>query len=86
MLILVPSLHGLDTSRYLAEPVLGIHKYKLRWINEHTSIYEFKAPFKRIIFLFKVSHERLFSWARKSLWMVTAAMKLKDGCSLEEKL
>ena len=27
----------------------------------------------------------LFSWAPKSLWMVTAAMKLKDPCSLEEK-
>ena len=26
------------------------------------------------------------SWAPKSLWMVTAAMKLKDVCSLEEKL
>ena len=25
-------------------------------------------------------------WAPKSLWMVTAAMKLKDTCSLEEKL
>ena len=29
---------------------------------------------------------RLFSWAPKSLWMMTAAMKLKDTCSLEEKL
>ena len=28
----------------------------------------------------------LFSWAPKSLWMVTASMKLKDACSLEEKL
>ena len=28
----------------------------------------------------------LFSWAPKLLWMVTAAMKLKDTCSLEEKL
>ena len=27
-----------------------------------------------------------FSWALKSLEMVTAAMKLKDACSLEEKL
>ena len=26
-----------------------------------------------------------FSWAPKSLWMVTAAMKLKDVCSLEGK-
>ena len=29
--------------------------------------------------------DRLFSWAPKSLQMVTAAMKLKDACSLEEK-
>ena len=28
----------------------------------------------------------LFSWAPKSLWTVTATMKLKDACSLEEKL
>ena len=28
---------------------------------------------------------RLLSWAPKSLWTVTAAMKLKDPCSLEEK-
>ena len=27
-----------------------------------------------------------FSWAPKSLQMVTATMKLKDACSLEEKL
>ena len=30
--------------------------------------------------------ETLFSWAAKSLQMVTAAIKLKDTCSLEEKL
>ena len=30
--------------------------------------------------------ERLFSWAPKSLQMVTAAMKLKDAYSLQEKL
>ena len=28
----------------------------------------------------------LFSWAPKSLQMVTTDMKLKDACSLEEKL
>ena len=28
----------------------------------------------------------LFSWAPKSLQMVTATMKLKDACFLEEKL
>ena len=31
------------------------------------------------------SDKTLFSWAPKSLQMVTAAMKLKDACSLEEK-
>ena len=30
--------------------------------------------------------ETLISWAPKSLQMVTSAMKLKDACSLEEKL
>ena len=30
--------------------------------------------------------ETLFSWSPKSLQMVTAAMKLKDTCFLEEKL
>ena len=28
----------------------------------------------------------LFSWAPKSLWTVTAAMKLKHACSLKGKL
>ena len=30
--------------------------------------------------------QTLFSWAPKSLWMVTAATKLKDACSLKKKL
>ena len=30
--------------------------------------------------------QTLFSWAPKSLWMVTPAMKLKDTCSLEGNL
>ena len=30
--------------------------------------------------------QTLFSWASKSLQMMTAAMKLKDACTLEEKL
>ena len=30
--------------------------------------------------------QTLFSWAPKSLQMVTVATKLKDTCSLEEKL
>ena len=35
----------------------------------------------------RICHEvTLFSWAPKSLWMVTTAMKLKNTCSLEENL
>ena len=30
--------------------------------------------------------DRLFYWAAKSLQMVTVVVKLKDACSLEEKL
>ena len=30
--------------------------------------------------------ETLFFWAPKSLQLLTVAMKLKDTCSLEEKL
>jgi len=30
--------------------------------------------------------DRLFSWASKSLRRMTAAMELKEVCSLEEKL
>ena len=32
------------------------------------------------------SDKILFSWAPKSLWMMTAAMKLKDACSLKGKV
>ena len=34
----------------------------------------------------KMETVTLFSWAPKSLWMVTAAMKLKDRSSFQEKL
>ena len=37
-------------------------------------------------FLHTYQQQILFSWAPKSLQAVTAAMKLKDACSLEEKL
>ena len=34
----------------------------------------------------QIDGETVLSWAPKSLQMVTASMKLKDTCSLEEKL
>ena len=44
------------------------------------------------ITLWQIEEEKIeevtdfFSWAPKSLWMVTAARKIKDTCSLEGKL
>ena len=34
----------------------------------------------------RLRKRNFISWALKSLQMVTAAMKLEDACSLEEKL
>ena len=34
----------------------------------------------------KKQPKTLFSWAPKSMQVVTATMKVKDACSLEEKL
>ena len=34
----------------------------------------------------KENSDTLSSWAPKSLWTMTTAMRLKDTCSLEEKL
>ena len=34
----------------------------------------------------ETARQTLFSWAPKSLYIVIAAMNLKDACSLEEKL
>ena len=44
---------------------------------------------REIVFIFCFYFQwkqTLFSWAPKSLQMVIAAMKLKDACSLEERL
>ena len=37
-------------------------------------------------FLLQAEGQNLFPLSPKSLWMVTEAMKLKDACSLEEKV
>ena len=39
-----------------------------------------------VLINFNVQLQTLFFWAPESLQMVTAAMKLKDACSLGEKL
>ena len=53
---------------------------KLRWWHLVLSLHG-KEKGKRL-----KQWQILFSWAPKSLWTVTAAMKLNDACSLEGKL
>ena len=55
------------------------------------SIQKMKTIASGIITSWQVDGEKmetvtLFSWAPKSLWMATAAMKLKDRSSFQEKL
>ena len=56
------------------------------------NIQETKIMASSPIISWKINEETMermtdfFSWAPKSLHVVTAAMKLKDICSLEEKL
>ena len=57
---------------------LNIHKMKITASSPITSSKQLGKQWKQ--------WEVLFSWAPKSLQIVTAAMKLKDACSLEEKL
>ena len=59
----------------------------------HTGILLLKRAQWRGLWMWEVSRldlgkqwQILFSWAPKSLWMVTAAMKLNGTCSLEGKL
>ena len=56
---------------------LNIQKMKIMHLDHH-----FTANRRRN----NGNSDRLFPWALKSLQMVTAGMKLKDACSLEEKL
>ena len=65
---------------------LNIHKTKIMASGPITSwqIDGGKVEAVSFHFLFSWAPNILFSWAPKSLQM--AAMKLKDACSLEEKL
>ena len=68
---------GLDESQ-AGIKIAGRDINNLRYTDDTT----FMAPWKKN----NENSARLFSWAPKSLQMVTVAKKLKDACSLEEKL
>ena len=54
------------------------------------NIHKTKIMASGLINLWKIEGEKgnwqvLFSWSPESMWMLTAAIKLKDACSLEGK-
>ena len=57
---------------------LSIQKTKIKASSPNTSWQTHRENWKQ--------WQILFSRSPKSLWMVTAAMKLKDACSLQEML
>ena len=72
-------------------------KSLLMRVKEESEKTDLKLTFKKLIMasspisLWQIDGETMetltvFSWAPKSLQMVIAVMKLKDACSLEEKL
>ena len=61
-----------------AELQLNIQKMKIMVSDRKTSWHRYKETMETVT--------NFISWAPKLLQMVTAAMKLKDACSLEEKL
>ena len=69
-------------------------KSRLMKVKEESEKVGLKVTFRKLRCLVPPLHgkqmgkqwQTLFSWASKSLQMVTEPMKLKDTCSLEEKL
>ena len=59
-----------------------LQKKKKKMENYHQVFESDQWQFNVIV----IKWDALFSWAQKSLQMVTEAMKLKNPCSLEEKL
>ena len=69
-------------------------KSLLMKVKEESEKVGLKVTFRKLRYLVPPLHgkqmgkqwQTLFSWASKSLQMVTEPIKLKDTCSLEEKL
>ena len=92
------NLRYADDTTLMAEKEEGLKSFLLR-VKEESEKAGFKTQHKKTKIMasgpftsLQIEGEKwkqwqiLFSWAPKSLWMVTAAMKLKDASSLEGKL
>ena len=68
---------------------IGMGNTRKSWLI-HVNVWQKSLQYCKVISLqlIKINEKNIyiFSWAPKSLWMVPAAMKLKDACSLEERL
>ena len=66
--------------------IAGRNINNLRYADDTTLMAECEEELKSLFLVQGKQCQTLFFWAPKSLQMVTAAMKLKDAYSLEEKL
>ena len=89
----INSLRYADDTTLMAEREEEL-KSRLMKVKEESEKVGLKVTFRKLRCLVPPLHgkqmgkqwQTLFSWASKSLQMVTEPMKLKDTCSLEEKL
>ena len=94
----INNLRNADDTTIMAESDGGLKSFLMKVKEESEkaglklNIQKIKIMASGLITSWPIDREKmetvrdLFSWAPKSLQMVTAAMKLKDACSLEEKL
>ena len=85
---IIPSVkekQAIKSWKDMEKPYIYITKWKKSMRKGYN--YTFPTYFQLYISNWKIqNYGHSNSWAPKSLQMVTAAMKLKDTCSLEEKL
>ena len=89
----IKNLSYADDTTLMAESKEEL-KSRLMKVKEESEKVGLKVTFRKLRCLVPPLHgkqmgkqwQTLFSWASKSLQMVTEPMKLKDTCSLEEKL
>ena len=94
----INNLRYVDDTTLMAESEVKLKRLMMKVKREsekaglNLSIQKTKIMASRVIISWKIEEKKwkewqiLLSWAPKSRQMVTAATKLKDACSLEEKL
>ena len=82
-------IHTHSGVELLAYMIILYHINNFKYADDITLMAESKQELKSLQMRVKEesgNSERFFSWAPKSLWMVTVAVEFEDTCFLEGKL